>query len=125
MSLCLKVILAYIVRPIMAIRQPSLPGMASVETPTGCGGTRWRSSLRSMMEKMKMEVTVCHWLSLSDAIPFSSVRPSHYSLPASSQAALRDALPGLADRCLYVPGARQPTILVGSACTSQTLPCGC
>lgn len=72
MSQCRKEILGSIVRPTMATLLPSLLGMASEGTPTGYGGTRWRSFLPSTMEKTTMEVhidTGYHSVELSLSLP--------------------------------------------------------
>ena len=56
-----RVTMGCTVRPIMATLLPSLRGTVLEVTHTGCGGTRWRSYHRSMMELMTMKVSIQQW----------------------------------------------------------------
>ena len=61
MSLYQRATMGCTVRPIMATLLPSLRGTVLEVTHTGCGGTRWRSYHRSMMELMTMKVSIQQW----------------------------------------------------------------
>ena len=49
-------------------------------------------------------------------------RPGHDSVPATAEAAVRDAISGLADGCVSLAGARESAVLVGGPLSGQHRP---